>query len=165
MNRNWLWAVTIAGTMMAGSAFAAGQYGEGSAGVSGQQSGQGAMQSSAGALSSDSDAVRQAQQALNQQGYDVGPIDGIHGPMTQGALREFQQDQNLQATGQLDQETASALGLEVSEFAAGEFEDGSQSPSGGATQPGMSPDSGIGGGMDSGSPEMGGGQMEDRGGM
>jgi sporulation protein YlmC with PRC-barrel domain len=55
--------------------------------------------------------IRQAQEALNDRGYDVGEADGQWGPRTQDALRKFQQSQGLKATGQLDPQTAAALGL------------------------------------------------------
>ena len=53
--------------------------------------------------------VRSVQQSLQDKGFDVGPIDGVMGPRTQSALREFQQRQGIQGAGQLNQETMSAL--------------------------------------------------------
>ncbi|HEU0201829.1 MAG TPA: peptidoglycan-binding domain-containing protein, partial [Burkholderiaceae bacterium] len=53
--------------------------------------------------------VRSAQETLTRRGFDVGPIDGVLGPRTQGALREFQQQQGLNRSGQLDEETLKAL--------------------------------------------------------
>ncbi len=67
--------------------------------------------------------VRQVQQALNQEGFNAGPVDGIMGPQTRGALRDFQQDNGLEPTGELDRESVLALGLPIAEFAAGEFAD------------------------------------------
>lgn len=58
------------------------------------------------------DTVRQLQEQLQNQGYQVGQIDGVMGPRTQQALTSFQRDQNLQATGQPDQQTMAALGIE-----------------------------------------------------
>ena len=55
------------------------------------------------------DEIMQAQQALDQKGFDVGKADGIMGPRTKQALDKFQQQQKLQQTGQLDQNTLSAL--------------------------------------------------------
>ena len=57
------------------------------------------------------DEIMQAQQALDQKGFDVGKADGIMGPRTKQALDKFQQQQKLQQTGQLDQNTLSALGV------------------------------------------------------
>lgn len=56
-----------------------------------------------------SDTVRTAQQALDKNGLDVGPIDGILGPRTQAALRNFQQQQGLAQSGRLDPDTLRAL--------------------------------------------------------
>jgi hypothetical protein len=56
-----------------------------------------------------SDAVRAAQQLLDKNGFDVGPIDGILGPRTRAALRSFQQQQQLTQTGKLDADTLRAL--------------------------------------------------------
>lgn len=68
----------------------------------------GAAQSQARASQQD---VRQAQQALKEQGQDPGPIDGIMGPQTRRALREFQEKQGLEQTGTLDAETRRALNI------------------------------------------------------
>ena len=56
-----------------------------------------------------SDSVRAAQQLLDKNGLDVGPIDGILGPRTRAALRTFQQQQQLTQTGKLDPDTLRAL--------------------------------------------------------
>jgi hypothetical protein len=53
--------------------------------------------------------MKQAQQRLNELGYDVGTPDGASGPRTQNALRSFQQDQGLSVTGRLDQATMRQL--------------------------------------------------------
>jgi len=55
--------------------------------------------------------VRSAQQALELKGFAVGPIDGVLGPRTQGALRAFQAQQGLPRSGQLDEGTIAALNL------------------------------------------------------
>lgn len=65
--------------------------------------------------------IRQVQEALNKEGFRVSPVDGQWGPATQSALRDFQQARGLQPSGKLDRETVLALGLSVSDFAAGEF--------------------------------------------
>jgi peptidoglycan hydrolase-like protein with peptidoglycan-binding domain len=57
------------------------------------------------------------QTKLNEQGHDVGAVDGVVGPKTQKGLKEFQTSKGIKATGQLDQGTMSALG--VSGSAAG----------------------------------------------
>jgi hypothetical protein len=55
------------------------------------------------------DEVRAAQKALREKGFNPGPIDGMMGPRTNAAVREFQQKENLTATGQLDRETRARL--------------------------------------------------------
>lgn len=62
---------------------------------------------SAGALGN---TVKQLQQALIDAGIKVrGGADGIFGPATASALKEFQTSQGLAATGSVDQATAAAL--------------------------------------------------------
>lgn len=56
-----------------------------------------------------SENVRQAQQALAQQGYDPGPADGLWGAQTARATRDFQRAHNLSVTGRLDNRTMAAL--------------------------------------------------------
>ena len=57
--------------------------------------------------------VAAAQQALQKEGLNPGPIDGYMGPRTTAAVREFQQKQQLQVTGQLDPETLGRLGVGI----------------------------------------------------
>jgi murein L,D-transpeptidase YcbB/YkuD len=59
----------------------------------------------------DQGLVRDAQRALNDKGFSAGAVDGIMGPHTESALRQFQQAQGLDTTGTLDQQTVSALGI------------------------------------------------------
>ena len=63
-------------------------------------------------------AIKAVQEKLNAEGYDVGRADGIWGPRSAAALKRYQQEKGLKATGRLDQETANGLGLEEGEFAA-----------------------------------------------
>jgi peptidoglycan hydrolase-like protein with peptidoglycan-binding domain len=60
----------------------------------------------------DQNTTRQVQQQLQQQGYDVGQVDGVWGAKSRQALMNFQRDQNLRASGRPDQQTMAALGLE-----------------------------------------------------
>jgi peptidoglycan hydrolase-like protein with peptidoglycan-binding domain len=53
--------------------------------------------------------VRHAQETLEELGYPVGGTDGQLGARTRTAIRNFQRDKGLNATGQLDEETAAAL--------------------------------------------------------
>jgi Putative peptidoglycan binding domain len=58
--------------------------------------------------------IRQAQEALKNQGHDPGPIDGVMGPQTRQALRAFQSSNGLKQTGMLDAETKQKLNIEDS---------------------------------------------------
>lgn len=60
--------------------------------------------------SSDSLAAS-AQDRLNRLGYSAGPADGVIGPQTRDALADFQNDNRLPVTGNLDTPTVRALGL------------------------------------------------------
>src|SRR5438477_4877211 len=53
--------------------------------------------------------VRQVQQKLNDIGYHAGSVDGVLGPHTESALRQFQRARNLDATGHIDSKTLAAL--------------------------------------------------------
>lgn len=65
-----------------------------------------------------SSVIKEAQQKLSAAGHDAGPADGIMGPRTAQALKDFQQDKGLEASGQLDQRTLAELGLESSAIGA-----------------------------------------------
>jgi hypothetical protein len=54
--------------------------------------------------------VRKAQAALNDKGFTVA-VDGRMGPNTEGAVRSFQQQNGLVASGTLDDATLNALGV------------------------------------------------------
>jgi peptidoglycan hydrolase-like protein with peptidoglycan-binding domain len=53
--------------------------------------------------------VSRAQEELRELGYNPGPIDGIMGPRTRQALRQYQRDYNLSATGTLNTATRQKL--------------------------------------------------------
>jgi len=55
--------------------------------------------------------VREAQRALAQAGFETGPADGVMGPRTERALRDYQRANQLQVTGELDARTLRSLGL------------------------------------------------------
>lgn len=65
----------------------------------------------AGPMGLDAETIRELQQALNEAGHDI-QVDGIWGPETQSAVREFQQDQGIEATGEPDEQTFAMLGLD-----------------------------------------------------
>lgn len=80
----------------------------------GSQAGQSAAQAQdfgGQAMHNDSQMVQQVQQKLKDQGFDVGQVDGIWGPQTADALKEFQRQQGMEATGDLSQSTLIALGI------------------------------------------------------
>ena len=53
--------------------------------------------------------VRVAQQALHDKGFDPGPIDGVMGPRTSAAVKDYQTKENLAVTGTLDADTRAKL--------------------------------------------------------
>ncbi|HLJ05504.1 MAG TPA: peptidoglycan-binding domain-containing protein, partial [Acetobacteraceae bacterium] len=56
-------------------------------------------------------AVQNVQAKLQQAGVYTGRIDGIWGSDSEAALERFQQQRQLQVTGQLNEATAATLGL------------------------------------------------------
>ena len=69
-----------------------------------------AMTGSSGSSSQASaDDVEKAQQALKQQGLYRGSVDGKVGPETRTAISQFQKQNGLRQTAQLDQQTMDRL--------------------------------------------------------
>ena len=58
------------------------------------------------------EAVRTIQGRLKQLGLYAGDADGIWGDSTQAALERFQRDRGLQASGRLDPNTLTTMGLD-----------------------------------------------------
>jgi cell wall-associated NlpC family hydrolase len=58
---------------------------------------------------SSGESVRFLQTKLKQLGYDPGPIDGIFGPGTERAVKNFQADQGLMVDGIVGKQTWGAL--------------------------------------------------------
>jgi hypothetical protein len=118
--------VAVAAAMLSAGAFAGGgehakqqpraESGNGSVTQSqsgqqqGQQQAQGGQQK-AQAQAQSPELVKQAQQALKDKGIEAGPVDGQLGPLTQQGLKQYQEQQNIQASGQLDQQTLASLGI------------------------------------------------------
>jgi peptidoglycan hydrolase-like protein with peptidoglycan-binding domain len=99
--------------------------------------------------SGSSDNVRQAQEALQDQGLYKGQVDGKLGPQTKHALAQFQKQKGLKQTAQLDQPTLNDL----QNGAMSGSDNASSSPSSsGSRSPNSSPSSNSG----SASPGMGG---------
>lgn len=57
------------------------------------------------------ETVRVVQIALAERGYDPGPANGRAGSRTQAAIRKFQADRNLEATGTIDYALLETLGI------------------------------------------------------
>ena len=75
---------------------------------------QGAQRSDAqkkASMKLDPEQAKQLQQKLQDKGHYQGNIDGIVGPQTMAALRDFQTENDLAVTGMLNDETRQALGL------------------------------------------------------
>ncbi len=106
----------------------------------------GMMQDQQGAMMQDQQTVKQVQQALKDNGYDPGPVDGQWKPQTEDALKSFQQAKGMAATGQLDQQTLASLGVEGGAAAGGQ--EGGMKEEPGAMPP---PDQGGAGGQGGGS--------------
>lgn len=118
--------LAVPATVLAGSGSQMGSGQMGSGQMGGAQMGDAHRDSSGMGMTSTDRAshrlqmrtvIGSVQEKLNAQGYNVGKADGIWGPRTTAALKKYQQENGLQATGRLNQETADALGLEQGEFA------------------------------------------------
>lgn len=57
--------------------------------------------------------IKLAQQLLKDRGCNPGPINGVVGPETERAIREFQGGYGLPVTGDLDTATQVALGITI----------------------------------------------------
>ena len=56
--------------------------------------------------------IANVQAELQRNGYYQGELDGQFGPQTRRALLDFQRDNGLTVTGEIDEDTLSALGLQ-----------------------------------------------------
>jgi len=63
-----------------------------------------------GSVSLSVEEIRQVQTVLKEKGFNV-EVDGKLGPRTKQMLMSFQRQQGFQATGEIDTETVSALGI------------------------------------------------------
>jgi hypothetical protein len=55
--------------------------------------------------------IANVQAALQQQGYYHGEVDGLIGPLTRGAIADYQRDHGLYTTSTIDQPTLQSLGM------------------------------------------------------
>ena len=69
---------------------------------------------------SHSQDIKKVQESLRDKGYYHAKVDGISGPQTRAAIRQYQKDENLPVTGRLDARTAGKLGVEPKSV-GGEF--------------------------------------------
>jgi peptidoglycan hydrolase-like protein with peptidoglycan-binding domain len=58
-------------------------------------------------------AIRALQRELGKKGHEAGAVDGVWGENTRQALRDFQREHDLEATGTLTLPTLAALGIDV----------------------------------------------------
>jgi len=55
--------------------------------------------------------IANVQATLQQQGYYRGEVDGLIGPLTRGAIADYQRDHGLYTTSTIDQPTLQSLGI------------------------------------------------------
>ena len=65
--------------------------------------------------------ITKVQESLRDKGYYHAQVDGVVGPQTREAIRQYQKSENLPVTGRLDGETAGKLGVGP-ESVGGSFE-------------------------------------------
>jgi peptidoglycan hydrolase-like protein with peptidoglycan-binding domain len=53
--------------------------------------------------------VKELQTKLQSLGYEVGPIDGIFGPLTEKAVKQFQKDNRIKVDGIVGPQTYDML--------------------------------------------------------
>jgi peptidoglycan hydrolase-like protein with peptidoglycan-binding domain len=75
------------------------------------------------------------EQALEDKGFEPGSVDGVIDSKTQSAISQFQRDNNLPATGMVNEQTAKRLGVDIipSSSERQSERSGSQSSSEGST--------------------------------
>jgi hypothetical protein len=71
----------------------------------------GMKQDLGGAVHASKMQVKDAQQKLKDQGLYNGDIDGLIGPQTRSAIKQFQQSKGLTVNGKLDEKTLNAIGV------------------------------------------------------
>jgi peptidoglycan hydrolase-like protein with peptidoglycan-binding domain len=103
----------IAGLFAAGQGLGAGEYEAGKASGVGSAQMEEAQQQRMAAHPLDNSQVRELQKILKGKGFDPGAVDGIIGPRTQQALRDFQKSEGLTATGNPDKGTLQALATDA----------------------------------------------------
>ena len=69
--------------------------------------------SAANKLNSPQAMLKKAQMLLNQRGFSVGTPDGLMGPKTKNAIKEFQRNAGIPVTGKVDQRLLQALDIQT----------------------------------------------------
>ncbi len=77
-----------------------------------ESSGLATMDQQQEAASLSEDQVRELQNLLKEEGYEVGNADGIIGPDTTAAIRQYQTDRDLEVTGTANDKTLRSLAPE-----------------------------------------------------
>ena len=60
----------------------------------------------------DNETIKKVQEALNNSGYDCGTPDGDKGPKTTSVIQQYQTDNGLEATGEIDDALLTSLGIQ-----------------------------------------------------
>jgi peptidoglycan hydrolase-like protein with peptidoglycan-binding domain len=77
-----------------------------------ESSGMATMHQQKDATSLSANQVRELQNLLKAEGYKVGNVDGIIGPVTTEAIRQFQTDRDLEVSGIPNEKTLRSLAPE-----------------------------------------------------
>ena len=78
-----------------------------------QEQGTGRIGSQQGATRMSDADIKSVKEALKAKGLNPGPINGTMDSQTQQAIRDFQKTNNLQVTGEVDEQTAAKLGVTI----------------------------------------------------
>ncbi len=124
--------IALASALSLSSAFAQSSQDQSSQSSPSSQSSQGSPSSQSEQQAQSPEVVKQVQQKLSAEGHQLS-ADGQMGPKTQAALKEYQQKNGLQATGQIDQQTLAKLGIEAGSAATGGSSSGSGNSSSGSS--------------------------------
>jgi peptidoglycan hydrolase-like protein with peptidoglycan-binding domain len=73
--------------------------------------GSSAQLSRGGSINLSREQIRELRIVLRDKGFDIGEPDGVMGTRTKEALIAFQRQEGFRATGQIDVETVTALGI------------------------------------------------------